>query len=225
MHDGSSGMTKVTVHAGPPIQVTVEMAASGGEPPRTITADSAAAYAKEYDSESTYLGEGTEAHAWAMKDLHKFYAGENDGGQTARGTAKLDKTAPKKTEDPAPKAGDNKPTDPKAVDPAAKPDAVDKPVDPAPATTDPGAVTPPPRNRCPIRRWSLPATRSSKGLQPKDIRNVPRDGRGNLKWNGTLEAEYLGRPAAEEGYHWLLRDGKLQYVKEDWSPASRSARR
>jgi hypothetical protein len=217
MHDGSSGMTKVTVHAGPPIQVTVEMAASGGEPPRTITADSAAAYAKEYDSESTYLGEGTEAHAWAMKDLDKFYAGENDGGQTARGTAKLDKTAPKKTEDPAPKAGDNKPTDPKAVDPAAKPDAVDKPVDPAPATTDPGAVTPPAK---PVPDPAMVAARHKEleGLRPKDIRNVPRDGRGNLKWNGTLEAEYLGRPAAEEGYHWLLRDGKLQYVKEDVEP-------
>jgi len=32
-------------------------------------------------------------------------------------------------------------------------------------------------------------------------------------WNGALEAEYRGRPT-EEGYHWRLANGKLEYVVE-----------
>jgi hypothetical protein len=50
-------------------------------------------------------------------------------------------------------------------------------------------------------------------LRPQDLSKIPTDASGKAAWNGALEAEYRGRPT-EEGYHWRLQYGKLQYVVE-----------
>jgi hypothetical protein len=50
-------------------------------------------------------------------------------------------------------------------------------------------------------------------MRPTDLNNVPVDAKGKAAWNGALEAEYRSRPT-EEGYHWRLQNGKLQYVAE-----------
>jgi hypothetical protein len=52
-----------------------------------------------------------------------------------------------------------------------------------------------------------------RAMRPSDLTKIPLDPSGKPKWNGALEAEYRGRPV-EEGYHWRLQDGKLQYVAE-----------
>jgi hypothetical protein len=52
-----------------------------------------------------------------------------------------------------------------------------------------------------------------RSLRPADITRAAGDGSGRSKWTGALEAEYRGRPT-EEGYHWRLKDGRLEYVTE-----------
>jgi hypothetical protein len=50
-------------------------------------------------------------------------------------------------------------------------------------------------------------------MRPTDLNSIPVDAKGKATWNGALEAEYRGRPT-EDGYHWSLQNGKLQYVLE-----------
>jgi hypothetical protein len=88
MPDGSSGMTKVTVTAGEPPHVVVEMPPSGGLPARRIEVPSAEAYMKEYDSETTHLDPSSPQYQWVKRDLDDYYAGRDEGSNTARGTAK-----------------------------------------------------------------------------------------------------------------------------------------
>jgi hypothetical protein len=88
MPDGSSGLTKVTVTFGEPPRIVVEMPASAGLPARRIEVSSAEDYAKEYGSEETYLDPSSPQYQWVIRDLDDYYAGREDGSNTARGTAK-----------------------------------------------------------------------------------------------------------------------------------------
>jgi hypothetical protein len=88
MPDGSSGMTKVTVTWGRPLKIVVEMPASAGIPARRIEVSSPEEYVKEYTDETTYLDPSSPEGQWVMRDLDDFYAGRDEGSNTARGTAK-----------------------------------------------------------------------------------------------------------------------------------------
>lgn len=49
--------------------------------------------------------------------------------------------------------------------------------------------------------------------RPADLSKIPVDGAGKPTWDGAREADFRGRPT-EDGYHWRLQNGKLQYVAE-----------
>jgi hypothetical protein len=49
--------------------------------------------------------------------------------------------------------------------------------------------------------------------RPTDVTAIATGAGGKPVWNGALEAEFRGRPT-EDGYHWRLDKGRLQYVRE-----------